>query len=254
MKKELTNTMNLYEQASEKLKRRDDDSKIETPAGRIEWVNQASRLVWINLGEADGVARQMTFAVFDQKETGVTKAKVKGRIEVTRIIGPSQAEARIIKEEDELRNPVMKDDMIFSTTFRRGQKIHVALVGLIDINGDGKSDRERVKSIIGMNNGVVDAELLEDGTIAGKMTLDTDFVVQGDKPDDKTNAQLMKGYMEMIGDATKFGKDVTPLKSFLDRMGYSGEQRVTSLSRGAAGGAASAKPEKFRERKPGSAY
>ena len=201
-------------------------------------MNPAARLVWINLGEADGVTRQMTFAVFDQKETGVAKAKVKGRIEVTRISGPTQSEARIIQEADELRDPILKDDLIYSPTFRRGRKIHVALVGLMDIDGDGKSDRTRVASILSVNNGVVDSALLEDGTIAGKLTFDTDFVVQGDQPDEKSDVNLLKGYMEMIGEATKLGKEIIPLKSFLDRLGYSGEPRVTPLNRGAPGGPA----------------
>ena len=253
LRTQLTNAMTLFDTARKKLRAREEESKFERPAGKIEWVNQGAKLVWINLGDADGVQRAMLFSVFDQNETGVTKAKVKGRIEVTRIIGPNQAEARIIAEDDSLKNPIMKDDMIYSPTFKKGEKMHVALVGTIDINNDGVSDRERLKSIIAMNNGIVDAELLEDGTVAGKMTMDTRFLIQGQKPDEKTNPKLTKGYTDMIGEATRLGIDMMTLKAFLDRMGYSGEQRVTPLTRGGAGGA-SPKAEKFRPRSPGKAY
>ena len=36
----------------------------------------------------------------------------------------------------------------FSRSFRKGQKTHFALAGLLDINGDGRSDQTKLKSII----------------------------------------------------------------------------------------------------------
>ena len=126
----------------------------------------------------------------------------------------------------------------------------------MDMDGDGRSDQAKVKSIISMNGGVVDAEMLpEDGSIAGKMTTETNYLVQGQKPTDKTNEKLTKGYTTMIDDAQRLGIQMITLDKLLDQMGVTAEKRVTDLSRGGAGGTG-AKQEKqpFRKRTAGSAY
>lgn len=47
------------------------DEPFEAPDGRIAWVNQASRTVWVNLGMADGLRRQTTFSVYDHDAMNV---------------------------------------------------------------------------------------------------------------------------------------------------------------------------------------
>ncbi|MCY2988618.1 MAG: hypothetical protein NTY19_12230 [Planctomycetota bacterium] len=258
-KEELQKSKDLVEQLAQTYKQRLDkvvqDKPSETPAGEIKWVDQRSNMVWINLGTVDGVQRQMTFTVIDQKETVVGRAKPKGRIEVTRVMEDHTAEARIV--DNPINDPIMVGDKLFSPSFKKGQRIHFALVGIVDIDGDGRSDQAKVKSIISMNGGVVDAEMMpEDGAIAGKMTTETNYLVQGQKPTDKTNEKLTKGYTTMIDEAQRLGIQMITVDKLLDKMGYSAEKRVTDMSRGGGAGGAGAKQEKqpFRKRTAGSAY
>jgi hypothetical protein len=210
------------------------ETTYETHDGKVTWVNQRSRIVWINLGSADGLKRQMTFSVYDREETGITTGKVKGRVEVTRVMEPHLAEARIV--EDLVTDPILPEDNIYSPTFKKGQKTRFALVGLLDINGDGKSDQVKVKNIITMNGGVVDAELLEDGVIAGKMSLETKYLVKGERPTDKSNQKMLDGYSRMIDEATSLGIEPLSLDVLLDRMGYHEDRRTVSLTSGGSGG------------------
>lgn len=225
----------------------------ERAAGEVTYVEQRSNTVYINLGSVDGVEKMMNFSVIDQAEVGkgMTKAKAKGRIQVIKVSGEHTAEARII--ENAVRDPILNGDKIYSPSFKPGQKIHFALVGLMDIDGDGKSDQAKVKSIITMNNGVVDSELLDDdsGTISGKMTSETRYLVQGQRPTDKTKAKAMEGYTRMIGDASNLGIEAISLPKLLDRMGYVQENRVRDLQRSSA----TKKDEgNFKSRSPNSAY
>ncbi len=73
----------LLESRNEQLAKlqKEAGATYERPDGEVTLVNSRANTVWINLGSADGVDRQMIFSVIDQKETGVTKSKVKGRIE-----------------------------------------------------------------------------------------------------------------------------------------------------------------------------
>ncbi len=211
------------------------ETTFETADGRITWVNQRTGTVWIDLGAAHGLERQMTFSVYDRDQTGVTTAPIKGRIEVTRIIDDRSAEARIL--QDDLANPILVDDIIYSPSFRRGQRTHFALAGLMDITGDGRSDQEKVKSIITLNNGVIDAELTEEGTIVGSLSSTTRYLVRGKPPSDRSNDQIMRHYSELVGEATRLGIETIELRTLLDRMGYHDDARIVTMQRG--GGALS---------------
>lgn len=229
------------------------ETTYEQADGRISFVNQRSNTVWINLGSADGLKRQMTFSVYDRNETGVTQGKIKGRIEVTRIMESHLAEARIL--DDVLDDPILPDDKIYSPVFKRGQTTHYAITGFIDIDGDGKSDLRKLKAIIEMNGGTVDAELLEDGTVSGKISVDTKYLVRGEVPTDSKYGELRDGYSAMNDAATQLGVETITLDKVLDRLGYFRERRVVPLDRGGTGGTGNQGTREFRPRTtPPSAY
>ena len=60
-----------------------------------------------------------------------------------------------------------------------GSRIGIALVGKMDIDKDGRDDREYVKNMIVLNGGKIDAE---DGgeRIKGEVTFNTRYVVVGE--------------------------------------------------------------------------
>ncbi len=135
------------------------------------WVNQQARSVWISLGRADGLQRQMTFSVYPSTAMDVGKAPRKGSIEVTEILGDHLAEARIL--EDNPSDPIMPGDLIHTPVWEAGQRPRFALADGMDIDGDGKSDLDIVLNIIRSNGGIVDCYIDDEDNKTGEITSET---------------------------------------------------------------------------------
>ena len=104
----------------------------------------------------------------------------KGTIEVTQILGDHLAEARII--DDSLIDPLVPGDKIYTPLWDPGHPERFAIAGKIDIDGDGRDDHERLKNLILLSGGVVDADLQPDGKQTGTMTVDTRDLIIGPAP------------------------------------------------------------------------
>jgi hypothetical protein len=148
---------------------------MEVPDGEIRGVDQGSGTVWIDLGRADALRRQTTFSVYPIDITNLAKGGKKGSIEVTRIRGEHLAEARIV--EDVVADPIMIGDKIYTPVWNPGEQVRFALVGLMDIDGDGTSDRQTVLELIEMSGGKVDYWMDEKGNKNGEMTINTRYLV-----------------------------------------------------------------------------
>ena len=98
--KDLTEKLTKSEVAKENLLAEVSKSaeSFEVPDGRVSWVNQDGT-VWINLGAADALRRQITFSVFDADAQDPAKTEPKGSLEVTRILGDHMAEARVTNDD-----------------------------------------------------------------------------------------------------------------------------------------------------------
>jgi hypothetical protein len=190
----------------------------EKPDGEIVWADASTGMVRINLGSADGLQRQVTFRVIDQAATSVGEAKIKGRIEVTGIKEDHLSDARIL--DDELTDPILRGDKIYSTAWQKGHQLHFALAGVIDIDGNGTGDRDKLKAIIATNSGVVDAELLDDGRVEGKMTFETQYLIKGDSPTEESSEAFRNGFTNLMDQASRLGVQVMTLEGFLQRIGY----------------------------------
>jgi hypothetical protein len=213
---------------------------IEFPDGKITHVNQKSRLAWLNVGAADGLERQTSFVIVAPEDGNPVKSIPKGRIEVVRITGAHQAEARIV--EDDLSNPIMPNDNIFSVVWEAGRPEHFALAGTLDIDGDGEADRQRVHDLIGLNGGVIDAEVTDNGTRSGQMSVNTKYLVLGDQPG--AEGADRDAYTSLFTEAQTLGVETIPLNRFLDYLGYQVQDRTVNLGR-------FAKPGDFKPRLPG---
>lgn len=263
------------------------DEPFESPDGRIAWVNQKSRTVWVNLGMADGLRRQTTFSVYDHDamnvapgSTGVdsdgeevSKRKVderKGMIEITRVIDQHLAEARIV--DDYTADPILPGDQVFSPAWKPGRKVRFALAGFMDLDDDGRSDRDLVRNIISMGGGLIDAEVHDDGASEGELSPNTRYLVRGDRPDG-SDPKVLAAYSNLIQKADDLGIQKIELLMLLDLMGYKTEVRTIGLGKNADPLQFKAEPEEgrartssgnvsdiFKERKPprrksgGSAY
>ena len=165
-----------------------------------------------------GLRKQISFKVFGADENNPLKAETKGSIEVTRILDRHLAEARII--DDNPAKPIMPGDYVYSVAWQPGRAEHFALVGILDVDGDGQSDHDKVKDIITLNGGVIDAELKDDGTITGELTVDTQFLVLGTKPDDKSGKDNYLGKdMDLVNEAKGLPIKTIKTQELLDYLG-----------------------------------
>jgi hypothetical protein len=202
-------------------------NRFEAPDGRVTLINQSQRLVWINLGQADGLMRQTTFSVFDHDENGVANAEPKARLEVVRIVGDHLAECRIL--EDKPADPILQNDVIFTPAWSPGMKVHFALVGFMDINKDSVSDRDMIRNFIKMSGGVIDAELQDDGTRTGNISVNTRYLVLGEKPTDKSGTRMLQEYNFLLQETSKYGTETINVQKLMSMMGVKPEERKVDL-------------------------
>ncbi|WP_425614417.1 hypothetical protein NA78x_004284 [Anatilimnocola sp. NA78] len=234
----LTSQINSLSQNSEQMKKKVIDmqnatvNRFEAPDGRVTNISQSQRLAWINLGQKDGLQRQTTFAVFDHDENGVAQAEAKGRIEVVRVVDDHMAECRIL--EDKASNPILPNDVIFTPAWSPGQKVHFALVGFMDIDKDGLSDREQIRNYIQMSGGVIDAELYDDGKRVGNLTVNTRYLVLGEKPNEKSGERILLEYNQLLGEMNKYGTETINIQKLMAMMGVKPEERTVELGKSAA--------------------
>ncbi len=220
-----------------------DAKANEYPDGKITRVNQRTRLVWLNVGPADGLRTQTSFVIVAPEDGNPVKSKPKGMIQVVRLTDDHQAEARIV--EDDLSNPIMPGDLIFSTVWDAGRQEHFALVGAMDINEDGVDDTQLIHDLITLNGGVIDAQVVE-GKKTGTMSLDTKYLVMGERPGAEgttPNEGDIASFGEMITEAEKLGVKTIAVSEFLDYMGYKGQERTVNLGK-------AANPADFKPRLP----
>jgi hypothetical protein len=226
--KELDDKLGKSEHAKQNLLAEVSKSSdtFEVADGRVSLVNQ-NGTVWINLGSADSLRRQITFSVFDADQHDAAKATKKGSLEVTKILGDHLAEARVT--DDSGQNPILSGDQIYSQVWHRGKKLHFAFNGIIDVDGDGRSDLQMVRDLVELNGGTVDAYLGEDGKVNGEITVNTRYLVMGKFPEAANQTGLQKGWQQMIDDGKTNGVEVIKLDKFLNQVGYAQKDRTVQM-------------------------
>lgn len=236
----------------QKIEELDPTSGFEVPDGEIVWVNQKTRTAYINVGSADGLHRQTTFSVVGSGEAIGTDQKTKGRLEVVNVLRPHFAECKIL--QDELLNPMVEGDKIYTPLWHPGRGEGFAIIGFIDIDGDGYDDREMVRDLVRMNGGRIDAE--DDPTQktpkqTGELTRETRYLIVGKPSDTK---EIVEGaWTKMINDARQMGVRELTLDKFLDQIGWTNQHEVLRFGRrGNAEDVPAAAPDGGRPQSSGS--
>jgi hypothetical protein len=215
----------LLEQAGLQIKELTDaEFAYEKSDGQITWVSARTGKVWINRGRADGLQKQVSFAIFGAEQNGVARSESKGKIEVTEILGEHLAEARIV--EDKPTDPIMLNDHVYTPLWQPGRAEHFAIAGKLDIDGDTKSDVAFVKDLIRRNGAALDAELQPDGTIQGEMQINTRYLILGEPFE---GAAAETNYAEMQKAARISGAEILPVQKFLDFMGWADTSKVVQF-------------------------
>lgn len=230
-----------------------EDQTFDIPDGEITWVDQTSRTVTLNLGVGDGLRRQVTFSVYDVDTNNLAKAEKKGTIEVTRLLGPHKAEARIVHDENS--DPVITGDVIYTPLWQVGANMRFALAGFMDINGDGRSDRQIIKNIITLNGGTVDAELTEEGQVTGELSIRTRYLVLGERPKigPLDDPNLIEEYSRFLKEAAQNGVKQIAIEKLIADFGYRGSSRTVGLGAGVSADDFKDRPigaSRFRPRRP----
>ena len=214
---------------------------FEVADGKIQWVNQRAGTAWINLGHADALARQTSFAVYSSDTGDVTDAGNKGSVEVTQIHGPHLSEVRIV--DDTITDPIMPGDLIHTPVWTPGQRQRFALGWRVDVDDDGKSDLELVRNVITMNGGVIDFWIGNDGESHGEMTTNTRYLITGDEPSVNERPEIIRAHSDVTSRATELGIRSMPVSELLARMGWTNQSPVVRYGVGA-------KASDFRPRPP----
>jgi hypothetical protein len=194
--------------------------------GEIVRVSDSSDTVFIDLGRLDGLRANLTFAVYDQTANDFEKDRHKAMIEVTEILGPHLAKARVTFEDP--KNPILTKDQVLSATFDRGDSVTIALGGFFDLDGDGLSDLEKLKRMIVRNGGSVVASHDEDGNITGEIDSTTRFFVLGPSP--RAGAQnVVKAMGAMKEQAEGNAVDIIDIRKLLNWMGVARNARIERM-------------------------
>ena len=160
---------------------------------------------------------------------------IKGAIEVTRIVGPHQAEARITKWS--IQEPMVAGDPIYTPLWRSGMTERFAIVGLIDLDNDGVSDRDVLNDLVQSAHGEITDWVDDQGQrhpANGNITVATKFLVIAKIPDFSTakpnEVEAFKRIVDlkqkMVGEAMENGVRVISMEDFLNYMGYDAGRRI----------------------------
>jgi hypothetical protein len=155
------------------------DISMETPNGRITYVDNTRGEVRTTLTRRDGAHPQLVFRVFDRDSPGLPTDKPKGTIELISV-NDKYSLGRIVKTE-RTNEPIRYNDQLYSPSF--GKKTY-ALIGKIDVDRDSRDDREDLKRMIRASGGEVTYDLppTNVGRESGTLSPLTTWYVLDDRP------------------------------------------------------------------------
>ena len=225
--------------------REQEDLSFEREDGRLVFVDQSSLTGSIDLGSRDELRVGTTFSAYKKNNSGVGRRSnedIKGKIEVIKITGDHSAVVRIV---DQLAgNPLAKEDPIYSPIFASGQKLEIAVAGLLDFDGNPGGDRDEFIRLVSGANAKIAIQISDDAKLVDHdlneltdadpigtlITEKTRFLIIGDLGTSNQTQDSVKQalYQKMQQNASKMenaalnhGVYVISLSNFLEWIGYS---------------------------------
>jgi hypothetical protein len=215
------------------------ETTLDRPDGYVTYVDYERRELLLNITRRQGARPQMKMSIFDSRSPGIPTEKPKGTIEITQV-GDQFSTARIVKTINPI-DPIRVGDIVYSAAWSPNIPMRFALVGKIDINRDGRGDRQELKRMIEEAGGVVDFDLPppDEGKETGALSPRIDWYVTDDRPPLRdvyaggksdarlTNeATLLKRMGEVIKEARLDGIRPMPIQKLLAFLGYDMSQPV----------------------------
>ncbi|HEX3450299.1 MAG TPA: hypothetical protein VHS97_18740, partial [Isosphaeraceae bacterium] len=130
---------------------------LDRPDGYVTYVDYERGEVLVSLTKRQGARPQMKMTIFDAKSPGIPTEKPKGNIELTQV-GEQFSAARIVKTISSI-DPIRVGDIVYSAAWSPNMPMRFALVGKMDVNRDGKDDRDELKRMIQEAGGTIDFDL-----------------------------------------------------------------------------------------------
>jgi len=231
-KEEAEKKLALAQQTIRELRARAEqtESVLDRPDGHVTYADYRRGEVYTDLTYGTGARPQMKMSIFDAKAPGIPTEKPKGQIELT-YVGDRYSIARIVKTNN-MVDPIRAGDIVYSPTWSPNEPMHIALIGRIDINRDGRDDRADLKRMIASAGGVVDYDLPppEAGKETGKLTGANAWYVIDDRIPFNVDArtedtspefvEFLKKKSEAEREARLNGVRPMPLSRFLSYLGY----------------------------------
>ncbi len=134
-----------------------NENVLDKPDGYITFVDPERNEVQVNINRHQGARPQMKLTVFDANSPGVPTEKPKGNIQLLQV-GDQYSIAHVDKVVNEI-HPLRVGDIVYSPAWSPEEPMRFALIGKIDVNRDGKDDRQDLKRMIEEAGGIVDYDL-----------------------------------------------------------------------------------------------
>lgn len=212
----------------DKTQRKEDI--LDNPDGKITFVDYSTKTVRMDVTRDMGVRPTMRFTIFDRKAVGIPTDKPKGQVEVTEV-GTQYSIGRIIETKD-LAKPIVNGDILYSAGWNASEPQQFALIGLLDIDRDGKDDRNDLRQMIASSGGTVaydlqliSGEIVESGKLSARIAwyVDDDRDLTPEQLRGLTEAQrdFLQRKNEVLREARSLGIRPLPLTRIPGMLGYS---------------------------------
>jgi hypothetical protein len=198
-------------------------NQVEEPDAEIIKYEGFTNTIWLNRGSLDLLQPGVVFVITSSRE--IDKGKQKGRAQVTKIIGEHLAEAKFIDG----KGTVLNGDHLSSSLWSPGQVQKFVLAGLFDLDDDGKSDMDIIKTYLEKSGAKLVGYGDEQGNHVGeKIDADVTGLVIGNIPDptlaktekSRSQAEAIMNHATMLRHAADdYGIDIITRQKFLLDLG-----------------------------------
>jgi RNA polymerase sigma factor (sigma-70 family) len=212
--------------------KRGNEEIVDPTDGLVTYIDYEGNEVLVSNNKGMGVRPHMKLGIRDARATKNFPATRKGTIEIISV-DENNSKARIIKTTSPT-SPIRVGDIAFSPFWSPGGPTRFAFLGKIDLDRDGKDDRDELKGMIQDAGGVVDFDFPppEIGKASGKLTPRIDWYVSDYRPpvrDGGPEPKLDPRVREVVKEARLNGIRPMPIEKLLVHLGQDPNAKPADL-------------------------